>query len=142
MADHYTNFSFQVRLPDVAAQAYALQLAATVSRLNLGDAADADLPEALRAPAVIEDWCFEVEADTVEQQPGLWLHSSEGGIDAACAFVQHLLQTYDPAGRVTFQWAYDCTRPCLDAYGGGAALITATEIKAMSTHQWLQAQAA
>jgi hypothetical protein len=142
MPSYYTNFSFQVRLPDVAAQTYALQLAATASRLNLGDGSVAELPEALRDPDLIADWCFEVEADTVDNQPGLWLHSSEGGVDAACAYVHHLLGKYDPAGRVTFQWSHDCTRPCLDAYGGGAALVTATEIKTMSTHQWLQAQAA
>lgn len=142
MPSYYTNFSFQVRLPDAAAQTYALQLAATARRLNLGDGSEAELPEALRDPDLIADWCFEVEADTVDQQPGLWLHSSEGGVDAACAYVHHLLGKYDPAGRVTFQWSHDCTRPCLDAYGGGAALITATEIETMSTHQWLQAQAA
>lgn len=142
MPSYYTNFSFQVRLPDAAAQTYALELAATARRPNLGDGSETELPEALRDADLVADWCFEVEADTVDQQPGLWLHSSEGGVDAACAYVHHLLGKYDPAGRVTFQWSNDCTRPCLDAYGGGAALVTATEIKTMSTHQWLQAQAA
>lgn len=139
MADYFTNFSLQVRLPDAAAQSYALDLATQASRLNQGDEAGAEFPAELHDYG--ENWCFEVEADVVEKQPGLWLHSSHGGIDAACAFLQHLLQKFDPAGQVTFEWANDCSRPRVDAYGGGAAIITAKRIKTMSTHQWLRKHA-
>ena len=139
MADYFTNFSFQVRLPDQAAQTYALKLAGDGGRLNQGDEAGADFPAELQNHT--EDWCFEVEADVVEDKPGLWLHSSDGGIDAACAFLQHLLRKFDPAAQVTFEWANDCSKPRIDAYGGGAAIITARKIKTMSTCQWLRKHA-
>ena len=139
MADYYTNLSLQFRLPDQVAQTYALELAAQGSRLNQGDADEPDFPAELRD--YIENWCFEVEADVVEDQPGLWLHSSNGGVDAVCAFLQHLLKKFDPKRVVTFEWSHDCSKPRVDAYGGGAAIITAKKIKTMSTSQWLRKNA-
>ena len=140
MADYFTNFSLQIRLPDEAAQTYAVNLARQASRLNQGDEAEGDFPAELQEHT--EHWSFEVEADVVEDKPGLWLHSSDGGIDAVCAFLQHLLQKFDPAGQVTFEWSHDCSKPRVDAYGGGAAIITAKKIKTMSTCQWLRENAA
>lgn len=140
MADYFTNFSLVIRLPDAAAQAYALNLAGNGSRLSQGDEAEGEFPAELQAHT--EGWCFEVEADVVEAHPGLWLHSSNGDIEAACAFIQHLLKKFDPAGQVTFEWSHDCSKPRVDAYGGGAAIVTAKEIKTMSTGQWLRENAA
>ncbi|NDJ15620.1 MAG: hypothetical protein EBY17_31360, partial [Acidobacteriia bacterium] len=135
MADYFTNFSLQLRLPDEAAQTYALNLAQQASRINQGDEAPADFPAELQSNT--EDWCFEVEAAVVENQPGLWLHSNNGGIDAVCAFLQHLLQKFALPDVVTFEWSHDCSKPRTDAYGGGAAIITARRIKTMSTSEWL-----
>ena len=78
----------------------------------------------------------------VEDQPGLWIHSQDGGVDAICAFLQHLLQKFDPAGAVTFEWSNDCSKPRIDAYGGRAAIVTAEEIQTMSTSAWLRENAA
>ena len=139
MADYYTNLSLQFRLPDQVAQTYALELAAQGSRLNQGDEDEPDFPAELRD--YIENWCFEVEADVVEDKPGLWLHSSNGGVDAVCAFLQHLLKKFDPDGVITFEWSHDCSKPRVDAYGGGAAIVTAKKIKTMSTSQWLRKHA-
>ena len=136
MAHHSTNFSLVVSLPDEAAQTYALDLARQASRLNQGDEAEADFPAELQEHT--EDWCFETDADSPASEHGLWLHSSDGGIDAVCAFLQHLLQKFNPAGHVAFEWSHDCSRPLTDAYGGGAALITVKGIKTMSTGQWLR----
>ena len=135
MADYFTHFSLIFTLPSAEAQTYALQLAGQISLIRQGDEQPADFPRELAA--VIEDFCFETEADTSENKPALWLHSSDGGIDAVCLFIQHLLQRFDPSGRVTFEWSHDCSKPRTDAYGGGAAIITATEIKTMSTSEWL-----
>jgi len=140
MADYYTHFSLVFTLPSQAAQTYALQLAGQASCIQQGDVPPEDFPEGLAG--VIEDWCFETAADTDEGKPALWLHSSNGGIDAVCAFIQHLLQKFNLPEQVTFEWSHDCSKPRTDAYGGGAAIITAAEIKTMSTHAWLQKHAA
>jgi hypothetical protein len=50
-----------------------------------------------------------------------------------CTFIQHLLQRFDPASHATLEWSNDCSKPRMDAFGGGAAIITAKKIKSMST---------
>ena len=137
MADYFTKFSVVLELKEATQQEYALDLAIKVDRfrsdeLPVPDDFPADLVEAL------EDWHFETEPD----KGGVWLHSDYGGIDSACAFIQHLLQKFDPTGSVSFEWSHDCSQPRVDAYGGGAAFITAHEIKTMNTSGWLQANAA
>lgn len=132
MADYFTSFSFILPLADDAQKACARNLAQTASRNRLGDE---PLPAGFPAPLqdVLEDWSFEVE----DCDEGAWLHSDSGGIDAVCAFVQHLLQQFNPRGCVTFEWSHDCSKPRVDAHGGGAAIITAAQIKTMNTADWI-----
>ena len=134
MADYYTRFSVVLQL-DATQKEYALDLANKAeSHRNEDEPLPSDFPADLKD--VLEEWSFETEKD----EEGLWLNSENGGIDAVCAFIQHLLQKFDPQGRVSFEWANDCSKPLTDAYGGGAAVITAKEIKVMSTYEWLQSQ--
>jgi hypothetical protein len=140
MADYFTNFSIVIKLANEAEQAYALDLVHNVSLVQQGDEVPPDFPKDL--VDVIEDWQFETDADTSGTGHGLWLHSMSGGVDAVCEFIQHLLQKFDPHGRVTFEWSHDCSKPRVDAYGGGAAVITAQEIKSMSTAAWINEQIA
>jgi len=133
MADYFTSFSLVVPLPDEAAQQYALQLAQIMSDAGQDDNLPEHLPQSIREE--MENWTFEtVPASTPH---GIWLHSSNGGIDAVCAFIQHLLQRFTPEGHVTLEWSNDCSKPRVDAFGGGAALITARKIKTINTGEWL-----
>jgi hypothetical protein len=138
MADYFTKFSVVVPLPDAAAQAYALELAAQAEQFLQDDVMPEGFPASLRE--VLEDWRFDSHPAGGSEH-ALWLDTYSGGIDAACAFIQHLLRNYNPTGRVTFEWAFDCSKPCPDAYGGGAAIITARRIKTMSTSDWLSKHA-
>ena len=107
MADYFTNFSLLVTLPDEAAQKYALDLASAASTAQQGDEPSDNLPASFAD--VIEEWQFDTQADPSSGGRGLWLHSDCGGIDAVCAFIQHLLQKFNPQGRVTFEWSNDCS---------------------------------
>ena len=135
MADYFTNFSLIVPLPTEEAVEYATQLAEHASGIQLGNEMAADFPESLRD--VTDDWLFETDANDPSNGRGLWLHSSNGGIDAVCAFIQHLLQRFTPDHHVTLEWSNDCSKPRVDAFGGGAALITAQKIKTINTGEWL-----
>lgn len=135
MANYYTNFSFSVTLVNPGQRDAALTWFRQLSAIQQGEEVPAGFPENLREAG--EDDSFEAEA---EGPNGLWLHSSSGGIDAVCAFVQHLLQQFQPTAIVTFEWSHDCSQPRTDAYGGGAALITAKEIKTFNTAEWLRQQ--
>lgn len=134
MADYFTKFSFCMTLPSKEAQQYALELHKKVCAVREGDL-DQDLPESLGDMDTIGDWQFQVQP--LAKDFGLWLHSEYGGVDAAGEFVRHLLGKFSPAGRVEFEWSHDCTHPKSDAYGGGAAIITAKKIRTLSTNQWL-----
>lgn len=140
MADYYTKFSLVVRLPDLSAQEYALDLARQAHGAHLGDGLPAGFPEALAD--LPEEWSFSTEADHSTGEPGVWLHSEEGGVEAACAFIQHLLGHFGLAEPVGFAWSHDCSKPRTDAYGGGAALVSARELKTIDTGAWLARQAA
>ena len=139
MADYFTNFSFMLPLPGEFAQAYAIELARQAEAVRSGEEMVAGFPAALTD--LLDDWCFDTDAERSPRKWGLWLHSSSGGIDAVCAFIQHLLGKFDPEGRVSFEWSHDCSKPRTDAYGGGAAFITARKIKTMTTAEWLHKQA-
>jgi len=138
MADYYTNFSLVLKLPSEEAQEYALDLHRQASMANQGDELPQGFPDDLANQT--EEWQFEVEADSPANGHGIWLHSMNGGIDAVCAFIQHLLKRFDSQAKVKFEWSHDCSKPRTDAYGGGAAVISATEIKTMTTAGWLNAQ--
>jgi hypothetical protein len=143
MADYYTHFSLILELPDEAAQAYALNLAQQAADTRFGEDPP-ELPQDFPASLVdvLEIWNFETEAQG-SLEPGkyaVWLHSCNGGIDAVCELIRHLLKKFNPTGRVEFEWSNDCSKPRTDAYGGGAAIITAKKIKSMTTGEWLQKQ--
>ena len=135
MADYYTNFSVLLPLTKEQ-QKYPLNIVKQLdAHLNMNQPLPADFPDLFRDET--DSWPFETEADP----DGLWLHSQYGGQDAACEFIQHLLQKFDFAPAVAFEWSHDCSKPRTDAYGGGAAFVTATEIETMTTSEWLSKMA-
>jgi hypothetical protein len=140
MADYFTNFSVIVPLPTEAAERYALDVADQAARIHQGDEMPEDFPISLRD--VVEDWQFETHPSDPSNGWGLWLHSDQGGIDAVCAFIQHLLERFDPEAHATLEWSNDCSKPRIDAFGGGAAFITAGTIKSINTSSWLHRQVA
>jgi hypothetical protein len=131
MADYFTNFSVILPLTKEQ-QDYALNLAKQVEAYrNDNQQLPTDFPELLRDE--VENWPFE----TALIKDGIWLHGQYGGQDAACLFIQHLLQKFAFAGGVAFEWSHDCSQPRADAFGGGAAFITANEIETFTTSEWL-----
>lgn len=145
MADYFIKFSFCVELPSKAAQTYALDLPAQAKEYF----SDQNEPPPPDFPATLLDalgewedvyWSFTTEKSG--EGNGIWVHAEygDGGTDVACLFVQHLLQRFNLTSHVAFQWSRDCGKPRTDAYGGGAAFITAQEIRIMSTSQWLDEQ--
>lgn len=131
MSNYYTNFSVILPL-NKEQQEYALQLVKSVEAYRNEGKPLADVPDCIKE--VVEDWPFEVEA--VDQ--GIWLQSENGGQETVCVLIQHLLQKFDFAPYIAFEWSYDCDKPKPDAFGGGAAFITSTEIETFTTSSWLE----
>ena len=132
MADYYTNFSVVLPL-NKEQQEYALNLVKQVEGYrNDNQQLPVNFPDSIAE--VVEDWPFDVEP----VKGGVWINSQYGGQESVCVFIQHLLQKFDFAPFVAFEWSHDCSKPRTDAYGGGAAYITSTEIETFSTSEWLR----
>ena len=131
MADYFTHFScvLDVGSPEKATAALDL-----LTRLHL-DEEGADDPE------------YAGFAMTQQDGPGssiLWFRDDDGqgDIEGVIRFVLRLAEEIDLTGLWGFEIAYTCSRPRLDAFGGGAHVIDLGARKSIgwtSTHEWLEA---
>lgn len=68
----------------------------------------------------------------------LWIYAEESGVpEDAANLVQEFLSRFRPHARHGFEWANTCSKPILDAFGGGAVLITPNDQHWMGSAQWL-----
>lgn len=131
MADYFTQFScvLDVGAPDKAVTALDLFL-----RLREEDEASDD-PE------------FSGFALSLQDGPGcsvLWFHDNDGqgDVEGLIRFVLRLAEDLDLTGLWGFDYANTCSRPRLEAFGGGAHVIDLGARKSVgwiSTHEWLTA---
>ena len=131
MADYFTQFScvLDVGTPDKAVAALDLFL-----RLREEEEASDD-PE------------FSGFALSLPDGPGssaLWFHDDDGqgDVEGVIRFVLRLAEEIDLSGLWGFEVAYTCSRPRLDAFGGGAHVIDLGARKSIgwtSSQEWLAA---
>ena len=130
MADYFTQFSctLDAGTPEkaVAALDFFLRLRA--------EEEDADDPE------------FSGFALSLQDGPGssvLWFHDDgQGDVEGVIRFVLRLAEELDLTGLWGFQYALTCSRPRLDAFGGGAHVIDLGARKSIgwtSSQEWLAA---
>ena len=130
MADYFTHFSciIDVGTADKAARALAL-----FQDLRAAEQ-DADEPEFAGLTLSRQD---------APEGSTLWIHDDEhGDVEAAIRFVLRLAEDLDLTGLWGFQYGLTCSRPRLDAFGGGAHVIDLGARKSngwTSTQQWLAA---
>lgn len=130
MAEYFTHFScvIDVGTSDKAARALAL-----FQELRAADQ-DADDPEVAGLTLVRQD---------APEGSTLWIHGHEhGDVEAVIRFVLRLAEEFDLTGLWGFQYALTCSRPRLDAFGGGAHVIDLGARKSIgwiSTQEWLVA---
>lgn len=141
MADYYTKYS--VVIPMSAERSAYAKSVYDASGDAVFSGSKEGMPEALADDEdYIDGFCFEC----VVQSDGIWINGWEGGLESAIKFIQHLLEHFNDDGTVVFEWACDCSKPRVDAYGGGAVRITRHEIETVSTgeiaRRWAQQPAA
>lgn len=121
MADYYTELSFIVECKQ-GDQALLLRMLAQENK-RLEDAGE---------------WGLSVAFE--ENEDGIWFHDDEGAvnIEALCDVLQlWLSEISDDTRSIGFEWANTCSKPRLDAFGGGAAFIRKDEVRFMNTGSWL-----
>ncbi len=130
MADYFTHFScvLDVGSPDKAARALSL-----FQSLRAADQ-DADAPEVVGFDLVPRD---------APEGSTLWIHDDDhGDVEAVIRFVLRMAEDLDLTGLWGFQYALTCSRPRLDAFGGGAHVIDLGAHKSIgwtSSQEWLAA---
>jgi hypothetical protein len=130
MADYFTHFSslLDVGSPDKAARALALFQSLPAADQN------ADDPEVAGLTLVRQD---------APEGSTLWIHDDEhGDVEAVIRFVLRLAEDLDLSGLWGFQYSLTCSRPRIDAFGGGAHVIdlgTRKSIGWTSSQEWLAA---
>lgn len=75
----------------------------------------------------------------IDGRGDLWMHDGGGygSADDVAEFVQQFLSRFRPKSAVGFRWAGSCSKPRLDAYGGGVLLVTADGIEGTCGDEWL-----
>lgn len=136
MADYYTKSSVELKLPSLEAVNYAIELAQAMADIDT-EGTKAEIVPAGWEDTEDENWNFDIAK---ESDSSIWIHSENGCIDEIIQLIQHLMQKFELTEPVTFEWSNDCSKPRVDAYGGGAAYITATEVRTFNTSQWLRTQ--
>ena len=130
MADYFTHFSclLDVGSPDKAARALAL-----FQELRAADQ-DADDPDVAG---------FDLMRQDAPEGSSLWIHDDgNGDVEAVIRFVLRLAEELDLTGPWGFQYSLTCSRPRLEAFGGGAHAIDLGARKSIgwsSTQEWLAA---
>ncbi len=130
MADYFTHFSclLDVGSPDQAARALAM-----FQELRAADQ-HVDDPEVAG---------FDLGRQDAPEGSTLWIHDDEhGDVEAVIRFVLRLAEELHLTSLWGFQYALTCSRPRLDAFGGGAHVIDLGARKSVgstSTQEWLAA---
>lgn len=135
MANYYTHFSC---LLDVGSPEKA-QLALDIYTRMAAEDGDSNDPNALWGGSL----AFEVQIQDGPDSSVLWISDEDGGdVDSVIAFVLRCAEELDLSGLWGFDWANTCSRPRIDAFGGGAQVIDLTarkSIGSISTQRWLSA---
>lgn len=88
-----------------------------------------------------EGWMkdFAHELVSNKDKPGghIWFHTDESGEPSHVAeFVQSFLKRFHRNDVWFLEWSNYCDKARLDAFGGGAVVVTATQMRWMNTNQW------
>jgi len=130
MADYFTRFSCLLDV-GTSENALAAHRMFVQSRLE-----DADRDEPLCSG-------FELSLQEGDAAHVLWIHDDvSGDVEQVIGFVLRLAEAFDLKGLWGFTYALTCSRPRLDAFGGGAHVIDLGARKSIgwtSTQEWLAA---
>lgn len=92
----------------------------------------------IRRVANESDYC-DAELDVERTESGRLFICSDN-VDLVADLLQEVLKRFDVDTAVGFQWAFDCSKPVTDAYGGGACVVTRDNKRWMDTGRWLRDQ--
>jgi hypothetical protein len=108
MANNYCQSSSSLQIP-LEKRQQAMQIIARVqAELEAGD-----------------EGCVGFDADWIEGDAALWIRDDGENIDVdhVAILVQALLDELQIDAPFIFSWAYTCSKPRIDEFGGGACVV-------------------
>jgi len=117
MSDPITQFSFQVEHPDGAK--LVAEMLTEYERMQ-------DLDFEVESPIFGDDPECGIPAFSLDDG-AIWIRDDggESSVDIAAAMAQWVLnQPGADDDPIAFEWSSGCTKPLLDAFGGGACVVT------------------
>jgi hypothetical protein len=149
MADYYTQCSLEVETGKDGGDwlAEAIRCIELIERGDEYDPGDytgyplheGDFPRTPSVAEALEDWGWGFSYKRTGA--GVWIYCDESGnIDLLADLLQEYLQRFDRDGRIGFSWAETCSKSRVGAFGGGAAFVTDSDFKVISTVDWLEKQ--
>jgi hypothetical protein len=145
MPNYLTHTCFEVPCPPEAAD-WAIAAITALQRENWGEYLSEEELELLQDPELelARSDCEESGASLVVERTaaGVWIGDDDGSVnmELATSLAQAILSKFKLTHTVQVEWANGCTKPMLGAFGGGAAIVTATGYEDFSTAQWLGIQ--
>ena len=122
MADYYTHFSFVVDVKN-REQDDGLKKMLTQAK-----------NEELNEETLYTPWSCETKDDLTS----FWFHSDDcGQVDLIVDILAKWQEDFNYDQPICFEWANTCSKPKLDAFGGGSVLIYKGEAHYTNTFDWL-----
>lgn len=129
MADYYTELSFVIKFDSEEQSQKAKQLFDAFE--------EGKYPDRLDDPDWPDTGCQARVMDHAKDE--LWIsHDESANLDNLVSFLELLLDEFEIDEPVGVEWSSTCTKPRLDAYGGGAFVVKrGAEPQFMNTAMWL-----
>jgi hypothetical protein len=147
MADYFTQFSFVIPMTPEQGNWFT-QVHALATEL-IGHAQDGEARKNIEGSQDIVsaalglaekrdgDPCLQVVHD--DKDSAIWVSSEDSGdVDYTADLVQAFLRRFDLDLVVSFEWANTCSKPQLDAFGGGAVVISRRNADWFSTGTFVE----
>lgn len=135
MANYYTHFSFTVpiQVPGNTEEEDERNVERIVAELN------ALIEEAIENDGsdMFPDGCWGIEVEASGSEVWITDECGESTPEIAAVIVDWLFGQPGSPDIVGFEWANTCSKSRLDAYGGGAVVVTRETTEWMSTAAWL-----
>ena len=126
MADHYTQFSVGIRVPSPEAKEWLL---AKFEEIKKREEAENGLEEL--------GFDFQFQTDEVEGTY-IWCHDQDGSanLELFIEIFTRYLKKFSPKTYIHLTWSNSCSKPQLNAFGGGLAIITAYDVHTFDEWDW------
>lgn len=153
MADYYSLFSILIPLQSPEEVEWCreqLSIDDILSGCEEDNSGRLLLPEEAKQKYVLADHCaesnylgfeYEIQESDRGELPSLWLYCHDSfDSESLIIFLMAFLKKFHPDGVISIGICHTCSRPIVNSYGGGAIVITADDVRSMSTGDWIYEQ--